>query len=81
MRNAGESWRLPAISTPRGVEPLAESSGKAYESENGGAGGGAIEGDNAQFDADLATVIAAWPTLADDVKAGIVAMVKAAGGD
>ena len=31
-------------------------------------------------DADLAAVVAAWPNLPDAVKAGIVAMVKAAGG-
>ena len=32
-----------------------------------------------RIDADLAKVVAAWPTLPDPLKAGILAMVKAAG--
>jgi hypothetical protein len=34
--------------------------------------------DTCQIDPDLATVVAAWPELSDAIRAGIVAMVKAA---
>jgi hypothetical protein len=33
-----------------------------------------------QFAPDLQAIIDAWPTLPDAIKAGIVAMVRAAGG-
>ncbi|MCZ6446214.1 MAG: hypothetical protein O6758_08515 [Planctomycetota bacterium] len=36
------------------------------------------EGENAQIDPDLQCLIDAWPTLPKPVKAGIVAMVRAA---
>jgi hypothetical protein len=32
------------------------------------------------FPADLQTIIAAWPTLPEPIKAGILAIVNAAGG-
>jgi hypothetical protein len=41
--------------------------------------GGAIGDESALIDPDLAAVIDAWPRLPKKVKAGIVAMVKAAG--
>ena len=43
------------------------------------AGGGTGGGDIADDSTDLQAIIDAWPTLSDDVKAGILAMVKAAG--
>jgi hypothetical protein len=36
--------------------------------------------DTCQTDPDLARIVAAWPSLPDAVRAGIVAMVKAASG-
>ena len=36
--------------------------------------------DDAPDDPDLVAIVAAWPTLPGPVKAGIVAMVRAAGG-
>ena len=53
--------------------------------ENGGSGehgsiSAAVETKNAHFDADLQAIIDAWPGLPEAVKAGILAMVKAAGG-
>ncbi len=35
--------------------------------------------DTRQIDPDLAAIVAAWPTLPEPIKAGIVAMVKASG--
>ena len=40
----------------------------------------AIETKNVHFAADRQAVIGAWPTLPEAIKAGIMAMVKAAGG-
>ena len=54
-------------------------SGETSFSHQGGAESGAH---NAPIDADLQAIIEQWPELPDAVKAGIVAMVKAAdGGD
>jgi hypothetical protein len=35
--------------------------------------------DTRQTDPDLSAIVAAWPTLPEPIKAGIVAMVKASG--
>ena len=45
----------------------------------GGAESGAVGAAEARIDADLALVIDAWPTLPEAIKAGILAMVQAAG--
>ena len=42
---------------------------------------GAVGDENRSIDPDLAAVIEAWPTLPEAVKAGILAMVNAAGGE
>ena len=41
---------------------------------------GAVGGNLGSIDPDLAVLIDAWATLPEPLKAGIVAMVKAAGG-
>lgn len=50
------------------------------ETEAGEAESEAVCPDSAPADPDLARIIAAWPTLAADVKVGIMAMVTAAKG-
>ena len=79
--------------TPRNHNPLRESADRgAAESGAVGARNIAIDPDSADSDAsigpnpgdetdpDLATFVEAWPTLPEAVRAGIVAMVKAAKG-
>ena len=48
-----------------------------------GADWGAVENENGQpeavADADLAGIVKAWPTLPEAIRAGIMAMVRAAG--
>ena len=68
-----------------GLELPKESTGKTAISSAGGAECGALSHDSdpetappAPTDPDLASVIAAWPTLPGPVRAGIVAMVEAA---
>jgi hypothetical protein len=61
-----------------GLEQGVDSPGKAAFSENGGAESGALGAQSGVTDADLARVIKAWPTLTVAIRAGIVAMVKAA---
>jgi hypothetical protein len=58
-----------------GLERVATSQGKRHILAKGGTRGGDITGDSPELQA----IIDAWPSLSDDVKAGILAMVKAAG--
>ena len=51
---------------------------KNAHSENRAAAGAAVEPDNAPIDADLQAIIERWADLPEAVKAGIVAMVRAA---
>jgi len=58
--------------TPVNPEENAYSRGSA-------APGAAVDAENTPIDADLQAVIQRWPELPEAVKAGIVAMVQAAG--
>ena len=58
-----------------------ETPGKTHVSEGPGADAGAVETKNAHDDPDLQAIIDGWPDLSGAVKAGILAMVKAVGGD
>ena len=51
-----------------------ESQGKRHSVTEGGARGGDIASDSPE----LRAIIDAWPTLSDDVKAGILAMAREA---
>jgi len=53
---------------------------KTHVSDSAGADAGAVETKTAHDDGDLQAIIDAWPTLPDAIRAGILAMVKAAGG-
>ena len=53
---------------------------KNAHSENCAAAGAAVDSENGPIDADLQAIIERWTDLPDAVKAGIVAMVRAACG-
>lgn len=68
-----------------GFEPIAETPGNIADSLLSGANSGALPSDsntsevlNTPADPDLAEVVTAWPELPQALRAGIVAMVKAA---
>ncbi|MCC6427501.1 MAG: hypothetical protein IT435_11845 [Phycisphaerales bacterium] len=71
---------------PEGLEHLRDSAGNTRVSDSGGSKSGNKGGGFGPptppakpTDPDLAAVIAAWPSLPAAVRAGITAMVKAAG--
>jgi hypothetical protein len=75
---------------PVGVEPTVadlqsdskprKTSGKAGIPEGMGADVGAVEPKTQHFAPDLQAIIDAWPALPEAIKAGILGMVRAAGG-
>ena len=76
--------------TPWGFEHTAISAGNAGVSESGGIKSGNIGAGfgppthsatpNLPTDPELAAVVAAWPDLPPAIRAGVLALVKAAGG-
>ena len=64
--------------TPVGLEPTSKSSGKTPVPGAGGAESGAPSAPEPHINPDLQRLIDVWPTLPEPVKAGIVAMVRAA---
>ncbi|MGA2035589.1 MAG: hypothetical protein ABSG68_25350 [Thermoguttaceae bacterium] len=54
--------------------------GKSGFSESGGAKSGALGAQDGAIDPELRAIIDAWPALPDAIKAGILAMVRTAGG-
>lgn len=74
-----------------GFEPPRESQQKTPASVSGGSKSGNIRADSGPAtppakptpptDPELAAVVRAWPTIPQAVRAGIVAMVRAAGGE
>jgi hypothetical protein len=81
--------RKPAKVVRGGVEPptlgfsvteqTAKSSGNRPISRSAGADAGAVETKNAHADPDLQAIIDAWPSLPEAIRAGILAVAKAAG--
>lgn len=67
-----------------GAEHFENSGEKQHVSEQRGTESGTLPADftpnRPAMDADLADVIAAWPTLPATIRAGILAMVKGASG-
>lgn len=63
-----------------GIEPHAHSPENTTNPNSGGAKSGALTPANPNIDTSLAMVIDAWPTLPEALRAGILAMVRAAGG-
>jgi hypothetical protein len=67
-----QKYKVP----PRGVEQIADSSGNQGVAHQGGAKSGALSGDSAPIDPDLAEVVAAWTDLPEKVREKIVAMAR-----
>ncbi len=59
---------------------MPNSPGKSGFSESGGAKSGALGAQGGAIAPELRTIIDAWPALPDAIKAGILAMVRTAGG-
>jgi hypothetical protein len=63
-----------------GIRTPPENPGKTAFSEKGGADSGAVTLSNFSNDSDLALIINAWPNLPEAIRAGILAIIRAAGG-
>jgi hypothetical protein len=61
-----------------GIEPGQKSSGNRGVGNQSGAECGALGARDAPLDPDLAAVVDAWPALPAAIKAGILAMIRAA---
>ncbi len=60
-----------------GLEPTPETPRKTAFSETGGAESGAVAARNLEMDADLRTIITAWPLLSEATRQVIVRLVEA----
>lgn len=58
----------------------AQNAGNSIASDQSGAQSGALSAREAPLDPELAAVVDAWPALPAAIKAGILAMIRAAGG-
>ena len=63
-----------------GFEHPPYSSGNTGVAAESGAESGALDAESRSEDPELGTIIDAWPTLPDALKAGILAMIRATGG-
>jgi hypothetical protein len=63
-----------------GLEPFSDSQGNTANPPPGSAKSGAVNAQTQPIDPALAALIDAWPTLPEPIRAGILAMVRAAGG-
>jgi len=71
----------PAKVEAAGIEPPRENTGKTALPAESGAKSGTLGAHFGPAPTDLRTVIDAWPTLPEAIRADIVAMVRTAGGD
>ncbi len=60
-----------------GLEECPNSSGITNDSPLGAAESGAIDADSAEFDPDVRTILRVWPCLPVDMKAAIMAIIRA----
>ncbi len=62
-----------------GLEQTAKTPGKSHLVHQSAAESGAVEAANGKCDPNLQLIVDRWPQLPDAIKAGIIAMVRAAG--
>lgn len=79
-RDAGDNQREAAdkLSGWGGIRTFQENTENSNNPSQSGAESGAVGAQSDVTDPDLAGVVKAWPTLPAPIRAGIVAMVKAA---
>jgi hypothetical protein len=65
---------------PRGLETPANSPQNSTNPAPGGAKSGALDAKTPAIDPGLAVIIDAWPKVPEAIRAGILALVRAAGG-
>jgi len=63
-----------------GFEPVCQTPRKTAILPQGGAESGALYAELARYDPDLAELIRCWADLPEDVRAGVLVMVRAAAG-
>ena len=63
-----------------GIEPTTHSPENSTNPAPGSAESGALNRTKPNIDPALAAIIDAWPTLPEAIRAGILAMIRAAGG-
>jgi hypothetical protein len=71
---------LADFSVQGGIRTLRELPYKTTLFAEGGAESGAVAAETRPIDPDFAALIDAWPTLPQAIRAGILALVRAAGG-
>jgi hypothetical protein len=62
-----------------GIRTVSQISTKIVGFGQGGANSGALANESTAIDHALAAIIDAWPTLPEAIRAGILAMIRAAG--
>ena len=62
----------------KGLEPVAQTTGKTSDSKVSGAESGAVAAEISPNDSELRQIIETWPRLSEALKASILAMVRAA---
>jgi hypothetical protein len=81
LRKSDDASLIPQTGSGEGgIRTLGEISGKTALSVHGVAQSGALDPKNGPIDPALASLIDAWPTLPEPIRAGILAMIRAAGG-
>jgi hypothetical protein len=72
-------WLQTRPADREGTELIEKTPQKQGVADEGGAESGALGAENRPEDPDLGAVVDAWATLPETIKAGILAMVRAAG--
>jgi len=66
--------------TPTGAEHTPDFSGKQGAKPQGGAESGALSGDSARIDPDLALIVNQWPTLPEATRQAVLGVDRQAAG-